>query len=103
VSEEQPATDRRVVVRVLLRRATVAAEPATARRVGDYVAYVSGVAQPNRWVGATVSEGDVEGIVWTTARQATAVVRNLRKVASVVDARADDGTPPPRVPIGRLR
>ena len=103
MSEQQPATDRRVVVRVLLRRTTVTGDPATARRVGDYVAYVSGEAQANRWAGTKVSEGDVEGIVWTTARQASAVVRNLKKVASVVDARADDGTPPPRVPVGRVR
>jgi len=72
-----------------------------ARRLGDYVAYVSGEAEASRWPGTTVTVGDLEGIVWTTARQAPAVVRNLRAIAGVLDARTDDL--PGRVPLGRIR
>ena len=100
---EEPQTDRRVVVRVLLRKAGQKGEPAMVQRLGDYVAYVVGEATKERWPGTTISNGDMEAIVWTTARQATAVVRNLMGCAGVLDARADDGTATKSVPLGRTR
>jgi len=75
-------TDQRSTVRVLLRG--FAASEATQRRIDGYVVYIAGDVTEGIWPPGTAQPGDIEGIVWTTPRQVTSVMRNLRANASVV-------------------
>jgi hypothetical protein len=93
-------TDRRATVRLLIRAGTPFAGEHVQRKMGGYVVIVLGEAKQADWPGTAVRVGDLEGIVWTTPRQVTTVVNNLRAVAGVLDAHgeAEDGSPgpPPR-------
>jgi hypothetical protein len=55
---------------------------------------VLGPAKADDWPGSRFQQGDLEGIVWTTPRQVTTVVNNLRGVDGVVDARGECDPPP---------
>jgi hypothetical protein len=81
-------TDRRAVVRVLLRRGVPYGGAPATRRVGGYHVMVVGEAKGDEWPSFEV--GDLEGVVWTTPRQVRQVVENLRTCEGVVDAK---GTP----------
>ena len=84
-------TDRRAVVRVQLRLGTPYAGSPGAKKLGGYTVMVLGEAKASEW--PEYSEGDVEGVVWTTPRQVTQVVSNLRACEGVIDAKGegDDG------------
>lgn len=81
-------TDRRATVTVLVRAGdTPFSGQPTQRRLGGYLVIILGEAKPEDWPGAPFQPGDLQGIVWTTPRQAASVVVNLRAVVGVVDAR----------------
>ncbi|MEO7092272.1 MAG: hypothetical protein ABI175_03410 [Polyangiales bacterium] len=81
-------TDRRSIVRVLLRGVPAPSESAVQRRVGDYVVLLLREAKLEDWPG-TAQTGDVEGILWTTDRQRHTVAASLRQTPNVVDSRTD--------------
>ena len=82
-------TDRRATVRVLLRLGTPFGGSPTQRRLGGYLVIIVGEAKRDDWPGVAVRVGDVEGIVWTTPRQVSIVVTNLRACSGVVEAKSD--------------
>jgi hypothetical protein len=88
-------TDRRATVRLLIRGGTPFAGEHAQRKMGGYLVIVLGEAKQADWPGTTVRVGDVEGIVWTTPRQVTTVVNNLRAVAGVLDAHGESEDQPP--------
>jgi len=81
-------TDRRAVVRVLLRLGTPYGGAPAARQVAGYTVMIVGEPKPGEWPSTRV--GDVEGVVWTTPRQVARVVENLRACEGVIDARKGD-------------
>ena len=90
-------------MRLLIRGGTPFAGEHAQRKMGGYLVIVLGEAKQADWPGIAVRVGDLEGIVWTTPRQVTTVVNNLRAVAGVLDAHgeSEDGPlgpprPPPR-------
>ena len=91
-------TDRRATVRVLLRLGTPFGGAPTQRRIGGYLVIIVGEAKRDDWPESPVRLGDVEGLVWTTPRQITTVVNNLRACASVLEARSDLEDEPPVEP-----
>jgi hypothetical protein len=84
-------TDRRAVVRVLLRLGTPYAGSPAARKLGGYTVMVVGEAKAADW--QAYRAGDLEGVVWTTHRQVAQVVQNLRGLDGIADAKGegDDG------------
>lgn len=80
-------TDRRSVVKVLLRLGTPFDGAPVTRKVGGYTVMIVGPAKPEDW--REFQPGDLEGMVWTTDRQVQQVVRNLRAVPGVVAARGE--------------
>ena len=83
-------TDVRASVRVLLRG--LPKSEGAKRSIEGYVVLITGPARPSRWPEVALEEGDLEGVVWTTPRQAPRVQENLVKSACVVSTLA----PPPR-------
>lgn len=82
-------TDRRCIVKVLLRLGTPYAGAPAARRIGGYMVMIVGEAKPGDWEGRQRA-GDLEGVVWTTPRQVAQVVSNLRTCEGVVAAKGDE-------------
>ncbi len=82
-------TDRRYVVKVLLRLGTPYAGAPAARRIGGYMVMIVGEAKAADWPGCQ-RVGDLEGVVWTTPRQVSQVVQNLLACEGVVAAKGDD-------------
>ena len=80
-------TDVRAAVRVLLRGEPMPTESSRTRRIAGYTLLIIGEASASSWPGLEVMAGDLEGVVWTTPRQARSVIENLRKSPSVIDAR----------------
>lgn len=85
-------TDRRAVVRVLLRLGTPYGGAPAVRRLSGYNVMIVGEAKPEDWPSTRV--GDLEGVVWTTPRQVPQVVQNLRACEGVVDAKGAEPDPP---------
>ena len=86
-------TDRRAVVRVLLRLGTPYGGAPATRRIGGYSVMIVGDAKHDEWPSFRI--GDLEGVVWTTPRQVAQVVQNLRGCEGVADAKGsgDDADP----------
>jgi hypothetical protein len=84
-------TDRRAVVRVQLRLGIPFDGSPAQRKIAGYSVMVVGEAKASEWPHHI--PGDLEGVVWTTPRQVSQVVANLRAVDSVIDAKGegDDG------------
>jgi len=85
-------TDRRAIVRVLLRQGTPFGGASAVRRIGGYNVMIVGDAKREDW--PTCQAGDLEGVVWTTPRQVPQVAKNLRGCEGVVDVKAADVAPP---------
>ena len=83
-------TDRRATVRVLLRLGTPFGGAPTQRKIGGYLVILVGEARREDWPDGKIRVGDVEGIVWTTPRQVSTVVNNLRACPGVVEARGPE-------------
>lgn len=81
---EGPPTDVRQSVRVLLRARSPGAEAPAQVRLGSWVAAVLGPAVASHWPPQALEPGALEGIVWTTSRQAPRVAEELRKHADVL-------------------
>ncbi len=88
-------TDERAIVRVLLRGVANVSVGAMLR-VSSYPVIALGPADPSRWPDA--ADGDIEGIIWTTPRQAHTIAVSLRSATHVVDARPEIRTVPPPAP-----
>jgi hypothetical protein len=54
---------------------------------------IVGEAKHDDWTNALA--GDLEGVVWTTPRQVSSVVQNLRGCEGVIDARGDEAESAP--------
>ena len=63
----------------------------TQRKLGGYLVIIVGEAKAADWPGLQLRLGDVEGIVWTTPRQVTTVVNNLKACSGVIEARGPEG------------
>jgi len=85
-------TDERAIVRLLLRGLARVGVGAMLR-VSSYPVIALGPPDPARWPDA--AEGDVEGIIWTTPRQAHTIAASLRSAEHVVEARPEIRTIPP--------
>lgn len=72
-----PPTDVRKSVRLLVRARPNGDMPAQVR-LGSYVAAILGPAQSKHWPPQLLQPGALEGIVWTTSRQAPRVADELR-------------------------
>jgi hypothetical protein len=82
-------TDRRAVVRVLLRIPTPQGVTPGVRRVAGYDVMIVGEAKAADWP-QHYRAGDLEGVVWTTPRQVSRVVVNLLGLDGVIDARGEE-------------
>ncbi|MBI2389665.1 MAG: hypothetical protein HYV09_08715 [Deltaproteobacteria bacterium] len=80
-------TDRRSLVKVLLRLGIPFDGAPVTRKIGGYTVMILGPAKPEDW--PEYQPGDLEGMVWTTQRQVQQVVRNLTGVQGVVAARGE--------------
>lgn len=80
-------TDRRAVVKLLLRSSLPQAGAPSTRRIGGYMVIVLGDAKAEDW--ADYQAGDLEAVVWTTPRQVAQVAENLRKCEGVVATKND--------------
>ena len=56
---------------------------------------IMGRSKPSRWGGVVVERGDLDGVVWTSATDAAAVIKTLEAHAKVVAVRRADDEPPP--------
>ncbi|GAC1352497.1 MAG: hypothetical protein NVSMB1_15930 [Polyangiales bacterium] len=83
----------RATVRVLLRGLPPA--EGAQRSVEGYMVLLTGAAIPDHWPNAKVLDGDLEGMVWTTPRQVTTVMRNLSNSVCVIDTKGIGSEPPP--------
>lgn len=72
-----PPTDVRRSVRILVRARGPGEAPAQLR-LGSYVAAILGPAATDHWPPQALQPGALEGIVWTTSRQASRVADELR-------------------------
>lgn len=72
-----PPTDVRASVRILVRARGPGEAPAQLR-LGSYVAAILGPASASQWPPQALQAGALEGIVWTTSRQAPRVRDELR-------------------------
>jgi hypothetical protein len=75
-------TDERAAVRVVLRGLPEASTQT--RRVEGYTILLLGAPKAESWPGVAVAATDLEGITWTTYRQAEAVQQNLKKNPYVI-------------------
>ena len=80
-------TDKRAVVRVLLRESPPIGGEGTTRMLAGYMVIILGPVKPGEWPGIAVEPDDIEGMAWTTPRQLHAVVKNLLACPTVVHAR----------------
>jgi hypothetical protein len=78
-----PPTDVRKSVRLLVRARPNGEVPAQLR-LGAYVAAILGNAQPDHWSPSVLKPGALEGIVWTTSRQAPRVADELKNHPDVL-------------------
>ncbi len=79
---DQIPTDRRAVIRLLLKKSDTL--PANGqRRIEGYTIICVGEAQAKDWSGAPIEEGDVEAFLWTTPRQVEQVMRTLLAAEAV--------------------
>lgn len=83
-------TDRRAAIRVVLRGA---GEFGDRRTIDGHPVLLLGLR----------SDGHRDGIVWTTPRQAVAVLARLGRDPDVVACTLADPVPPPSAPLARLR
>lgn len=78
-----PPTDVRKSVRLLVRARPSGDIPAQLR-LGSYVAAILGPAQSKHWASNVLQPGALEGIVWTTSRQAQRVADELKSHPEVL-------------------
>jgi hypothetical protein len=83
MATEGPPTDVRRSVRILLRARSSGEAPAQVR-LGAWVAAVLGPASPSHWPPQALAPGALEGIVWTTSRQAPRVAEELQRHPDVL-------------------
>lgn len=77
-------TDRRAVIRVLLKKAETTSGQ---RRIAGYTVIMVGEAHEKDWPDAPFQPGDIEAFLWTTPRQVEQVVGALMTADAVRWAR----------------
>jgi hypothetical protein len=84
-------TSARVTLRVLVRGLPL---PEGARHeLAGQMVLIMGRSKASRWADVAVERGDLDGVVWTTASEATDVMERLRahsKVVAVTIAKPGD-------------
>jgi hypothetical protein len=84
MATEGPPTDVRQSVRILLRARSTGDEAPAQLRLGAWVAAVLGPAVASHWPPQAMKPGALEGIVWTTSRQAPRVAEELQRHPDVL-------------------
>lgn len=79
-----PPTDVRTSVRLLLRARSTGSEAPAQVRLGGWVAAILGPAVASHWPPQAMLPGALEGLVWTTGRQAQRAAEELRKHPDVL-------------------
>jgi hypothetical protein len=84
-------TDARIVVHVLLRGILPSDHGSGEVQLAGHTVTILGPATPEKWSKAQLAEGDLHGIVWTSARELVTMMGKLSTCEEVVDAQSGGG------------